>query len=79
MKWYREHRRATIVGVILLLLLSLTVASYVNQGTNSWLGIQLELVSAFLQEPVSDAENAVTSTIKGIFQFRKLLAEREAL
>jgi rod shape-determining protein MreC len=79
MKWYREHRRATIVGVILLLLLSLTVASYVNQGTNSWLGIQLERVSAFLQEPVSDAENAVTSTIKGIFQFRKLLAEREAL
>ena len=79
MKWFREHTRATIAGVILLLLLSLTVASYVNQGSNSWIGIQLERVSAFLQEPVSDAGNGVSTTIKGIFQFRQLLAEREAL
>ena len=79
MKWYREHTRATIAGVILLLLLSLTVASYVNQGSNSWIGIQLERVSAFLQEPVSDAGNGVSTTIKGIFQLKQLLAEREAL
>ncbi|NLT47450.1 MAG: rod shape-determining protein MreC [Clostridiales bacterium] len=79
MKWFREHTRATIAGVILLLLLSLTVASYVNQGSNSWIGIQLERVSAFLQEPVSDAGNGVSTTIKGIFQLRQLLAEREAL
>jgi rod shape-determining protein MreC len=57
----------------------LTVASYVNQGSNSWLGIQLERISAFLQEPVSDGENAISATIKGVFQFRKLLAEKEAL
>jgi len=57
----------------------LTVASYVNQGSNSWIGIQLERVSAFLQEPVSDAGNGVSTTIKGIFQLRQLLAEREAL
>ena len=79
MKWYREHTRATIAGVILLLLLSLTVASYVNQGSNSWIGIQLERVSAFLQEPVSDAGNGVSTTIKGIFQLKQLLAERDAL
>lgn len=79
MKWCREHTRATIAGVILLLLLSLTVASYVNQGSNSWIGIQLERVSAFLQEPVSDAGNGVSTTIKGIFQLKKLLAERDAL
>lgn len=79
MKWYREHRRATILGVILLLLLSLTVASYVNQGTNSWLGMQLERVSAFLQEPVRDGENLISTTVKAIFQFKKVLAENEAL
>ncbi|MFA5634869.1 MAG: rod shape-determining protein MreC [Anaerovoracaceae bacterium] len=79
MKWYREHTRATIAGVILLLLLSLTVASYVSQGSNSWIGIQLERVSAFLQEPVSDAGNGVSTTIKGIFQLKQLLAERDAL
>ena len=79
MRWYREHKRAAIVGVILLLLLSLTVASYVSQGSNSWLGVQLERVSAFLQEPVSDAERGISTTIKGVFQLRKLLAERETL
>lgn len=73
MKWYREHRRATILGVILLLLLSLTVASYVNQGTNSWLGMQLERISAFLQEPVRDGENLISTTVKAIFQFKRCL------
>lgn len=79
MKWYREHKRPAIAGIILLLLLSLTVASYVSQGSNSWLGIQLERVSAFFQEPVNDGANAVSVTIKGIFQFRKLLEEMERL
>ncbi len=79
MRWYREHRRATIAGVILLLLLSLTVASYISQGSNSWLGVQLERVSAFLQEPVSGAENWVSTTVKGVFQFRGLLKENEQL
>ncbi|HZK02709.1 MAG TPA: rod shape-determining protein MreC [Anaerovoracaceae bacterium] len=79
MKWYREHFRAIIVGIILLLLLSLTVASYVNEGSNSWIGIQLGRISAFLQEPVTDAERGIGSTVRGLFQFRRLLDENEAL
>ncbi len=79
MKWYREHFRVVIAGIILMLLLGLTVASYVSRGSNSWLGIQLERVSVFLQEPINDAENWIGVTFKGIFQFRKLIAENEIL
>ncbi len=79
MKWYREHVRVVIAGVILLLLLSLTVASYVSDGSNSWLGIQLGRASAFLQEPVTDAERGIASTLKGIFQFKKVLADNKEL
>lgn len=79
MKWYREHFRIVIAGIILLLLLGLTVASYVSRGSNSWLGIQLERVSVFLQEPINDAENWIGVTFKGVFQFRKLIAENETL
>ncbi|GAB1477007.1 rod shape-determining protein MreC [Bacillota bacterium] len=79
MRWYREHVRVVIAGVILLLLLSLTVASYVNEGSNSWLGIQLGRASVFLQEPVSDAERGIASALKGIFQFKKVLADNKAL
>ncbi len=79
MKWYREHFRVVIAGIILMLLLGLTVASYVSRGSNSWLGIQLERVSVFLQEPINDAENWIGVTFKGVFQFRKLIAENETL
>lgn len=79
MKWYREHVRVVIAGVILLLLLSLTVASYVSDGSNSWLGIQLGRANAFLQEPVADAERGIASTLKGIFQFKKVLADNKEL
>ena len=79
MKWYREHFRIVIAGIILMLLLGLTVASYVSRGSNSWLGIQLERVSVFLQEPINDAENWIGVTFKGVFQFRKLIAENETL
>jgi rod shape-determining protein MreC len=79
MKWYKEHFRAIIIGFILLLLLSLTVASYINEGSNSWLGVQLGRISTFLHEPVADVEKGITTSLKGIFQFKKLLADNEAL
>lgn len=79
MKWYREHMRLTILSIILLLLLVITVISFVNQGKDSWLGGQVEKVTAFIQEPVSDAGNGIAATIKGFFQFRSLMAENESL
>ncbi|NLP31354.1 MAG: rod shape-determining protein MreC [Clostridiales bacterium] len=79
MKWYQEHSRLIIILIILLLLLSLTIASFINQGSNSWLGRQIETVTAFVQEPVSEAGKGISTTIKGIFQFRRLLAENNAL
>ncbi len=79
MRWYKEHFRAVIIGLILLLLLSVTVASYVKEGSNSWLGLQLGRITAYLYEPVADVEKGVSTTIRGIFQFRKLLDDNEVL
>lgn len=79
MRWCREHFRLTISGIVILLLISLTVASYVSQGSNSWLGIQLGRISVFLQEPVSEAGGGFSTTIRGVFQLKKLISEREAL
>jgi rod shape-determining protein MreC len=79
MRWYREHFRAVVAGIIILLLVSLTVASYVKEGSNSWLGVQLERINVFLQEPVAYAERGFASTIKGVFQFRRILSENNDL
>lgn len=79
MKWYQEHMRLTIILIIFLLLLSLTIASFVNQGSNSWLGRSIERVTTFVQEPVSDTGRGITTTIRGFFQFRSLMTENREL
>lgn len=79
MKWYREHIRLTVISIILLLLFSLTVVSYLHQGNNSWLGSQIERVNAFIQEPISDGGNGLADTIKGLFLFKRIMAENRAL
>lgn len=79
MKWAREHIRAVVTGLIVLLLLSLTVASYINEGKNSWLGVQLGRASAFLQGPLASGERGISTRIKGVFQLKELLALNESL
>jgi len=79
MKWYREHLRLTILSIILILLLTLTIASYVHQGSNSWLGGQIQKVNTFIQEPVSNAGNSIINTFKGLFLYKSIMEENEAL
>lgn len=79
MKWWKEHFRITITGIILTSLISLTVASYVGQGSNSWLGIQLGRISTYLSAPVSDGEKGVSTVVRAVFQVRKLIGDREEL
>lgn len=79
MNWYKEHWRLTAVSAVLILLLIVTLVSYAGQGNNSWLGKRIESVTAYIQEPVTNGGNAVTTTIRGLFQFRSILAENEKL
>jgi rod shape-determining protein MreC len=79
MKWFREHMRLSTILVILLLLLSLTVASFLNQGNNSWVGGQINRVTAFIQEPITTTGNGIANNLRAIFQFRSIMEENEAL
>jgi rod shape-determining protein MreC len=79
MNWYKEHWRLTAVSAVLIFLLIVTLVSYAGQGSNSWLGKRIESVTAYIQEPVTNGGNAVTTTIRGLFQFRGIMAENEKL
>jgi rod shape-determining protein MreC len=79
MKWCREHLRLTILGIVLIALLSLTVASFLNPGNSSWAGGQIQRLASYLQEPVSEAGSGFSATVKGLFQWRTFLEENEAL
>ena len=79
MKWFREHKKATIIASILAVLLIITIVSFVYPGSDSWLGKKVQSGLAFLQEPVNSAGNGVSSAFKGIFRFRSIMAENEEL
>ena len=79
MKWFREHKKATIIASILAVLLIITIVSFVYPGSDSWLGKKVQSGLAFLQEPVNSAGNGVSSAFKGIFRFRSIMAENRCV
>ncbi len=79
MNWYRQHFRIVVVGVIVLAIMSMTVASYIHDGSHSWIGRGLARISSFIQEPVSKGEKSLATAFKGIFRYRELIRDNEAL
>lgn len=79
MKWFREHLRLTILATVVLLLLTVTVASFLHQGSSSWLGGQVQRAGAFLQEPLTEGSRGVAAALRAVFQWKDLLAENRAL
>jgi len=79
MKWCREHWKLTVAVGVFLVLLVFTLVSYVNQGSDFWLGRRVQGAVAFVQEPVTLGGNAAATTVRGLFQFRSILEENEAL
>lgn len=79
MKWCREHKRLTILVVTFLILLSLSVASFLDRGDVSWMGRQIQRVTTFLQEPITQTGDGFSSMIRGAFQWKDIIAENENL
>lgn len=79
MKWFREHVRITFLLIVVVALASVTVASFLHQGDDSWLGRQVNRTTSFLQEPVQAAGNGLGDTVRGLFRFRSILRENETL
>lgn len=79
MKWIREHKTATIIACILIVLVIITVVSYIHRGSDSWVGRVLGSGIAFVQEPLSSAGNGVNGAANGIFRFRSIVEENEKL
>lgn len=79
MNWLREHKIFTIILSIFLALIIVIVVSYKNVGNNTAIGRGIEKVVTLVQGPVSGAGNSIKSGVKGIFQFRTIVKENEAL
>lgn len=79
MKWYKQYFRFIVVGIIALTVLSMMVASYIHDGSNSWIGAGMAKISAFIQEPLAKGEKGIATAFKGVFKYKDLVGENEAL
>ncbi|MBE6030055.1 MAG: rod shape-determining protein MreC [Clostridiales bacterium] len=76
-KWMREHRIFTAITSVILILCVIIAISYYN-GTG-FIGSILNRGSAEVSEPVTGVVNNVRDDAKGLFGFRKISKENEAL
>lgn len=79
MKWGKQNFRIVVVGILVLAIISMTVASYIHDGSSSWIGDTITRISAFVQEPFSKGEKGIVTAFKGIFRYKELVNENEAL
>lgn len=79
MSWYKQHFRAIVLGIIVLAILSMMVASYIHDGSNSWIGRGMAKISAFIQEPLAKGEKNIATSFKGVFRYKDLIDENQAL
>ncbi|MBE6032244.1 MAG: rod shape-determining protein MreC [Firmicutes bacterium] len=79
MRWFQTHKKRSIFIIVLVVLLIFAGVSLSNQGKLSPISKGVITVSTWLQEPASAGTDGVANTIRGLFQFRKILAENEAL
>lgn len=76
MKWIKAHKFLTGIICTALILCIIIVLSYLNEGSTTPLGRQLEKAVSFVQKPLAAASHGVKTEIIG---FKSVIAENEEL
>lgn len=79
MRWFKNHKKISILTAVLLILIVIIVSSYSNGGSSSFLGRGVGNIVSLTQQPISSVGDGVKSGLKGIFKFRTIVKENEAL
>ena len=79
MKWFKNHKKISILTTVLLILVVIIVASYSHGGSSSFFGRGAGNVISFTQHPFNSVGNGVKSGVRGIFQFRTVVKENDVL
>jgi len=79
MRWIASHKALVIVLSIFLLIVIFFVASWQLQGAGNAVGNVARTAVSFIQKPISNLTDRVSSGIKSKFSDDKLLAENEQL
>ena len=77
--WVREHRLLALSILILLCLILLVSISYIWHGKSGIIGRSVKDASYAVEGPLGTATETVDSFFSGLFRFRSLQKENEAL
>ncbi len=79
MKWIKEHRLISISLCVLLVIGIVISTSYFLEGNSTPVGKAAKTVVYAVERPLSAAGNSLKYAFRGIFEFRSVLSENEAL
>jgi len=79
MNWFRRHKIFTATAGVVLLLCLFIFASFMMGGGSTILGKATQTVITTVEKPLSSLTNGIRNTFVGIFQYKKVLEENEAL
>ncbi len=79
MNWLKEHRILTVILSILFIMIIVIVISYNSIGNSTPVGKGVQKIVSFVQGPVSSAGNTIETSASGLFRFRSIMKENEAL
>ncbi len=79
MNWFRRHKIFTATAGIVLILCLFVLGSFLLGGGSTLLGKGLQTVITAVEKPFATAAAGIKSTFSGIFQYKEVLKENEAL
>lgn len=79
MNWFRRHKIFTATAGIVLILCLFVLGSFLLGGGSTILGKSLQTVITAVEKPFTYVAGGIKNTFVGIFQYKEVLKENEAL
>jgi len=78
LNWLKRHKLLMIIFSIVLVLCIIISISYVKEGAGK-VGTTTQSAVTFVQKPVTNVVDGIKDGVRGIFRFRAIVKENEAL
>ena len=79
MKWIQEHKLISFLLAVILVSLVILIASVASSGQGNPVSRALNGIYTAIEKPISGVADGISGTVSGIFSYRALQEEIEAL
>jgi rod shape-determining protein MreC len=79
MNWFKRHKIFTATAGIVLILCLFVLVSFLQGGSSTFFGNGIQTIITAVEKPFSNVAGGIKNTFTGIFQYKQVLKENEAL